>query len=128
VKTPFQYSIRALFGLAVVLALCLAVASFDWRLPLLAMVAYFAAVLCVVWTEPLKRALVWGPLLGMCVFLAAGVIMAGVMGERAFTSYRESRPYEAFVRQYAVPLGGFVGGVVGIVIASIAGSRQQRDK
>ena len=116
-----QYSLRALFGLVFVFAVCLALAKMSRYYMIVVLPVYVASVGLLVKQPSVKRALIWGPLLGACVFFFVGLTLARLRGEELWHLHR---PFETTTQQIAVPIGGFVGGIVGLLVAGAVSGRK----
>ena len=119
-----QYSLRALLGLFVVFALCLALASLPPFLTAAVLLPYVIIVACTVRSAVVKRALIWGPVLGTCLFLAVAVSILRVTAEPMSRGWEGPHSIEALTIRYTLPIGGFVGGVVGLLVAASVNSRR----
>ncbi len=109
-----------------IFALCLPLAHANPYYVAYGIPVYVFVVACLARGDKLKRALVWGPLLGTLLFGMAGIIVSTLCGERMLPMF-EPRPIAKWSGQYAVPIGGFVGGVVGLLIAAAVGPPPPKD-
>ena len=106
-----------------VFALCLPLAHANRYYVAFGIPVYVFVVACLARGDKLKRALVWGPLLGTLLFIIVGGSISMLRGEQMLT---EGQIVE-LTQQYAVPIGGFVGGVVGLLIAAAVGPPPSKD-
>lgn len=65
------------------------------------------------------KPLIAGAVLGMIALMVACLIVAWAMGEFPRTSYSQSDFVFSATRPYILPVGGFVGGLAGLVAAAL---------
>ncbi|MFT5526253.1 MAG: high-affinity Fe2+/Pb2+ permease [Pirellulaceae bacterium] len=83
------------------------------------MVAFVIAVAIFGRGDSGKRSLIYGAVVGASIFVAFAFFVATIRGELPLTSYSTPNTTMEFTRQYALPIGGFLGGVAGLAWHSI---------
>lgn len=115
-----QYSTRTMMGLVAVLSASLALTRVHFLFGAGVMVAYVVAVAVFGRNSFRKRALVYGSVGGACMFVVVTFMVETLRGESPRTSRRRA-PESAtalVARQYAIPIGGFLGGLTGCIYSS----------
>ena len=110
-----QFSLRELFGLVAAFCVSLGLARLHFLIGAIAMVGYVVVVAMVGGNARRKRALVYGSVLGVVGVVLLSLIVAAARGEFPVRNYNTPQATLDFARQYAIPIGAFVGGVAGWV-------------
>lgn len=113
-----------MFGLIAALSLSLALTRVNFLIGGCAMLAYVLIVSLVDRDALRKRSLIYGAVSGVMLFMIVAFIVASLRGEWPVTSYFTPDTTFRFARQYAFPIGGFGGAVVGCMFADVQKSRQ----
>ncbi len=119
----FQFSLRSLLGLFIVFALCLALVGAEYYYTIGVVIVYFFVVGCLGRSPAEKRTMVWGPLAGIFLFMAVGLSVSKLRGEYCTYTMWETAPCAWATGRMAVPVGGFLGGVMGLFVAAVLTSR-----
>lgn len=116
-----QYSLKTMFGLVAVLCVSLVLTRVHYWVGGLAMITFVGGVAILGRNALLKRGLVFGAVGGACLFVIVTFFVATVRHD--FRVRSTSDRTISYARQYALPIGGFVGGLAGCIYA---GTRSRR--
>ena len=114
---PQQFSLRNLFVVLAAASLCLAVANTNFFVEIALLLTYVACLKLMPIRPDMKRRLVYGAIGGTCLVVAVAFSIAYGMGEPPQYWHGPGTPM-GFARQFAVPIGGFFGAIIGCGVAS----------
>ena len=116
-----------MIGLTTVFCASLALARFHLLFGAAVMIAYVVGVARFMRDTPIKRGLVWGAVGGACSFVFVGSIVAEARGELPVTYFSaDDASVYMFTTQYSIPVGGFIGALIGWIYSSIRTSQKER--
>jgi hypothetical protein len=120
-----QFSLKTMFGLMTGLGASLALARISHFISALVMIGYVLVVASVPIRPILKRSLIYGAVGGAILFLLVALVVAYVRSEIPFAGYRGAPETSlSYARQYAIPVGGFIGALLGCVFSDLVKPRQ----
>ena len=112
-----QYSLKTLFGLMAAFCVSLALTRVSHVVGGAAMIGYVVIVAIFGKDAFQKRALIYGSVVGVILFVLVALSIASVVGEWPIRSYSTPQITMSFARQYEIPIGGFIGAVAGWIYA-----------
>jgi len=112
-----RFSLRTMLGLVAAFGLSLALTRVHFLIGVAVMVLGVLVVAVVGGDARRKRAIIYGALSGVVLFLTVSAAIAWANGERPFRRRGQSRAVVYNVRPYVFPFGAFMGGLAGCLYA-----------
>jgi hypothetical protein len=116
-RTRGQYSLKTMFGLVAACGFSLALTRVHFLIGAAVMIACVVVVAILGKDASRQRALIYGAVSGAALFLGIALAVARARGELPVPSYTTPDTTISFARQYAIPIGGFLGAVAGSLYA-----------
>ena len=122
-----RYSLRTLFFIVAVLCASLALTQFHFLVGVGVMIAFVVVVALFDRHSLRQLALIYGAVGGVGLFVLVSMFVAVARGETP--SLRSADPHVTleFTRQYAVPVGGFLGGFAGYLFVRLRNKDESRN-